>query len=291
MAESELEPETASAADEPEAEAEAEVEPEPADEIAGAIAEVLSLPAEQQIGALMGLPPNQRGWVINALPPEQQALAEATLYQPQWDGPAWMTTNDSCGGFRRMRHFPQFRLAVSKNPVLDKQAEQKYFSPDSTFRPGALWLAGAYPPPIGWRLAASSDLTAAGFGPGLGRAARPLQRYYEGEAGWQGLEWEFQDRVYFLMADWQQVEPAAGGCLYSFNCEGELPDPSPGTAEFRRMLPHRRSYTTIKDLQGVLPKGHFAGVVCVRSGPYVPAGGGGDGDGGDGSASTAGSEG
>ena len=56
-----------------------------------------------------------------------------------------MLTTDAAGGFRQLRHFPQFRLAVSRSGKL------------------AGPVATACPPPPGWRLATAAELRAAGF--------------------------------------------------------------------------------------------------------------------------------
>ena len=92
---------------------------------------------------------------------------------------------------------------------------------------------------------------AAGFRAGGQRA--PEQKYYFGQAGWDGYEWGgVTRRFYFVTADWAEVDPAAGGAVYAGRSEGELP-PSSG------------AYITAAGLRSMLPDSLFAGVVCARA--------------------------
>ena len=156
----------------------------------------MALPTAVYIAAVIALPPGLRGAVVNLLPVPMpmQAAVEALLYVAGWAGaPGWMLTTDAAGGFRQLRHFQQFRLAVSRSGRL------------------AGPVATACPPPPGWRLATAAELRAAGFRWGGERA--PEQNYYDGQAGWDGRVWGGVYRYYFVTADWAEVDPAAGGAV------------------------------------------------------------------------------
>ena len=181
------------------------------------------------------------GRLLNALAPQERDEVEAALYVSGWTefAPGWMLTTDAAGGFRQLRHFPQFRLAVSRSGKL------------------AGPVATACPPPPGWRLATAAELRAAGFRDGGARA--PPQNYYKGQAGWDGLKWGGVGRGWFVTADWAEVDPAAGGAVDAGDSEGDLA-PSSGT---EGDLPY--SSATAAELRSRLPRRWFAGVVCARA--------------------------
>jgi len=175
--------------------------------------------------------------------PAARAAAEETTYHTGWSAPNWMDTTDMCGGFRQMIHYPQFRLAVSKSGRLQGDVRD------------------VCPPPAGWRLATSADIIAAGmrrFAP----TKSPKQYIYMDQAGWTcctwpersrvlpGLPWQNTtgvERIYFVTADWDTVEPADGGSLHAQYTEGTL------SGSF-----------TAASLRSDLAQGLFAGIVCVR---------------------------
>lgn len=174
-------------------------------------------------------------------PEAARAAAEEALYSPGWFGPSWMDTSDACGGFRQLAHFKQFRLAVSASGRLQQPGD----------------VRALCPAPDGWRIATSADILAAGmrrFAP----PKSPAQYYYMDQGGWTCCTWPERarhlpgsrgvERIYFLTADWAEVEPADGGALHAQYTEGTL------TGSF-----------SSASLRTDLPRGLFGGTVCVRA--------------------------
>ena len=157
---------------------------------------------------VFGLPPAAQGRAINSLPPELRAAVEALLYAPGWAGPAWMETGDEAGGFRQLVHFPDFRIAVSR-----------------VDRIGLGRVMEDCRPPEGWRAARASELVGAGFTTKLSeswyRTKLPEASYYDSQAGWDGDVWAGVCRFTFVTADWETVEPSAGGAVFVSSCEGK----------------------------------------------------------------------
>ena len=70
---------------------------------------------------------------------------EALLHVPGWAGPAWVDTADLHGGFKKLHHFPNVALAVSK---------------EAAPLPGATWLEA----PAGWHWGSRAEVAARAAG-------------------------------------------------------------------------------------------------------------------------------
>lgn len=133
---------------------------------------------------------------LSVEPQQHRRVFVQDAYYPGWEGPRWMETGDGAGGFKQLAHFPQVRLAVSR---------------EDTLIPGQPLPA----PPAGWRVASVSDLRALGMSSlssssaGVDGAAgdsyhppSPHQTYYRGQCGWNYDTFESVARRYFLCLEW-----------------------------------------------------------------------------------------
>ena len=153
-------------------------------------------------------------------------LLEAALYAPGWAGPPWMETGDGFGGFRKLHHFPNVALAVSKT--------------------GKMEIERVYDAPAGWHWGSRAEVAAimGSLGFGLRDDARhePEKMYYNGQGGWERLTWGGVKRNRFVFSDSLQ----GGSIIHACDLEGELCNDLTG-AKLAEELPVR----------------WFAGIVCV----------------------------
>jgi hypothetical protein len=143
----------------------------------------------------------------------------------------WMEISDAFGGFKRLAHFPSLALAVSKT--------------------GRLELGKAYDAPPGYHWASKAEVVGLLGAQKLpqahgrhGRILSPDRVYYCNQGGWSGYNFKGVHRGFFLFCD----SLSAGGYISSAHSEGV--------------------WTTIAsphDLRDDLPKGGFAGIVCIAS--------------------------
>ena len=91
----------------------------------------------------------------------------------------WMDTTDGFEGFKKLHHFPNMVLAVSKT--------------------GKMESAKVYEAPAGWHWGSQSEVAAI-MGGGK-RAQQPEMYYYTDHGGWEGTGWNGVHRLYFVFSD------------------------------------------------------------------------------------------
>ena len=107
-----------------------------------------------------------------------------------------MGTTDGFACFKRLHHFPNVALVVSKTDKLE--------------------AGKVYEAPAGWRWGGKTEVTAI-MGGGK-EERRPRKDYYYGQVGWVGDTWGGVCRVIFIFSDSLQV----GGCLNAGGTEGRI---------------------------------------------------------------------
>jgi hypothetical protein len=183
---------------------------------------------------LPGVPsPSQpREAIIGKIIPKGQFTKDG-----QWTGrpsqpPEWMDTTDEFYGFRQLVGYPQIRLAVCKDGQWD-----------STKR---------YTVPSGFRWASKTEIEvvfAQQREPPKSRYAGIHYSHYAGQGGWDGwhgLEWKGIKRWIFLLND--SLE--RGCCIHAGDREGGL-----------------STQWSVEWMRDMLPKGKFAGLVCIEIPP------------------------
>ena len=107
-----------------------------------------------------------------------------------------MGTTDGFKGFKKLHHFPNVAMAVSKT--------------------GKLEVGKVYEAPAGWHWGSKVEVAAI-MGGGM-EARQPGKRYYRNQGGWDRCIWGGVKRTRFVFSDSLEV----GGCLYPGHHEGQI---------------------------------------------------------------------
>ena len=121
----------------------------------------------------------------------------------------WMDTTDGFQGFRKLDHFPNVALAVSKA--------------------GKLEAGKVYEAPAGFHWGSRAE--AAAIMGGGKEPRQPMKTHCRGQGGWGGYTWGGVARDFFVFSDSLQV----GGYLHAGNGEGYIQES--GAASLARILP------------------------------------------------------